>query len=53
MTWELFYLICFGVGLALTVVSLVSGRFPSSPALRLHRLGQVPRPPVATMEFLW
>jgi hypothetical protein len=25
MTWEVFYLVCFGVGLALTVVSLVGG----------------------------
>jgi membrane protein implicated in regulation of membrane protease activity len=25
MTWEMFYLICFGVGLALTVVSLAGG----------------------------
>ena len=28
MSWEMFYLICFGVGLALTVVSLAGGFHP-------------------------
>jgi hypothetical protein len=36
MTWEMFYLICFGVGLALTVLSL-SGGFHHHVHFGLHR----------------
>jgi hypothetical protein len=36
MTWEIFYLICFGVGLALTVLSLAGG-FHHHMHFGLHR----------------
>ena len=36
MSWEMFYLICFGVGLALTVVSLTGG-FHHHLHFGLHR----------------
>jgi membrane protein implicated in regulation of membrane protease activity len=36
MSWEMFYLVCFGVGLALTVVSLLGG-FHHGVHFGLHR----------------
>jgi hypothetical protein len=41
MTWEVFYLICFGVGLALTAVSLMGG-FHHHLHFGLHRGGHIP-----------
>ena len=46
MTWETFYLICFGVGLALTALSLAGGfhHFNRFTAGMTHNEG---RPPIA------
>ena len=40
MTWEIFYLICFGVGLALTVLSLAGG-FHHHVHFGLHRAAHI------------
>lgn len=39
MTWELFYLICFGVGLVLTAVSLLGGGLHHHMHFGLHHAG--------------
>ena len=41
MTWELFYLICFGLGLVLTAVSLLGGGLHHHIHFGLHRVGHV------------
>ncbi len=42
MTWELFYLICFGVGLVLTGVTLASGGGHHHLHFGMHRVSHVP-----------